>query len=259
MPFSFNPGQPTTSASGAPAQAPVSAPTTPGVVTPQAPTAPSPAKGGAPSVPDSPFLFISQRNQNKEISVTAYLQIILMVVAILSILASLVLFAYGMYLSSSIQSKKDELALKDASFPTYPIAEMRSLSNRFSILGKILSEYVSPRATTAYLEKVVENQAVFNDFRFSKNFNTSASAIDFIIVTNNYRILIQQLEALNLKQYSKVIPKTTPDGLTDGLSVIKIKVNAPIKVEGKTAKEVEDFLLIAAASSTNILTASTTP
>lgn len=238
MPFSFNPGQ-TTGTSSAPAQAQApSVPTAPAASPVQPQSQGSTSKVSAPSVPDSPFLFISQRNQNKEISVTAYLQIILMVVAILSVLASLVLFAYGMYLSSSIESKKEELLAKDATFPTYSLSEMKRLSLRFRELDAILKGYVSVRSPLMFLQDVVENQVIFNNYSFTKNINGGGYTIAFSIITKNYRVLIQQLDALNLSQYSKIVPKPKILGLTDNSDTIKVNVSAPVFVEGKLSNDI---------------------
>ncbi len=244
MPFSFNPGQPSPNAGTAPvqpqpqAQPQAPAPAAPGAVSPQATSATSNVKNNLPSVPDSPFLFISQRNQNKQISITAYLQIILMVVAILSVLASLVLFAYGMYLSSSIQSKKEELAAKEADFPTYPLDDMKRLALRFRELDTILKGYVSVRSPLMFLQDVVENQVVFNNYSFTKNLNGGGYTIAFSIITKNYRTLIQQLDALNLSQYSRIVPKPKILGLTDNTDTIKVNVSAPVFVEGKLPNDI---------------------
>jgi Tfp pilus assembly protein PilE len=228
MAFSFNPGQ---SAGGAVPQAPAPSPSPSQAssIVPPAGTQASP-DNSIPTVPDSPFLFMQHRDQ--PVTVNAYLQILLMVVCFLSILASVILFSYGMYLKSSIDSKKAELALREESFKEYPFAEMKKASNRFALLNKILNDYVSARSPLKYLEDVVEKQAVFSDFNLNRNKSGSGFTMAFNIKTNNYKAMIQQLGALGLAQYSKIVPDPKPGNLVDGLSLIKIGITTPVFVQG---------------------------
>lgn len=247
MPFSFNPetqaplpGQGFTNASGVPVTAPQATNT-----------------AAVPSVPDSPFLFMRQRGQ--DMTVNSYLQIILVAVAVLSIVASAVLFSYSMYLTASIASKKAELLAKDATFKEYPIEDMKRLSHRFSILGVILKEYLSIRSPLKFLEDVVENQAIFENFDLSKNKSTPGYTMAFVVVTSNYRVLLQQLEALNLAQYSKIIPQKKIGTITDSISSIKIQVSAPVFASGVLSDEIVFIPGINASTSIGISTGSTTP
>ncbi len=80
MPFSFNPGQ---SAQTAPQ----------GGQGIGAPLGSAATASSSPSVPDSPFLFIQQRG--KELTINAYLQIIILLIATLSIISAITLFAYS--------------------------------------------------------------------------------------------------------------------------------------------------------------------
>jgi hypothetical protein len=246
MPFSFNPesqapapGQGFTSASGVSTSASQAA-----------------AASAAPSVPDSPFLFMRQRGQ--EMSINSYLQIILIIVAILSVVASIILFSYSMYLTASISSKKDELVARDATFKEYPIDDMKRTSKRFSVLGQILKDYLSVRSPLKLLEDVVENQAVFDNFNLTRNSENSGYSMAFSVITNNYRVLLQQLDALNLSQYSKIVPQKKLGTVADSVTSIKIQVTAPVFASGLLSDDVV-FVPVPPSSSAGVSTGSTTP
>ncbi len=217
MPFSFNPGQTAAPAQGGGQGIPV-----PG----SAPTASS----TLPSVPDSPFLFIQQRG--REMTINAYLQIVILLVATLSVLGALVLFAYSFYLSSSIETKKAELAAKEATFKESPLAEMKRLSDRVAGLDVLLKGYVSIRSPLKLLEDVVERQVLFSDFKLTRE-KTGGYIATFTAVTKDYQSLIQQLEALQLTQYSKIAPTTKLDKFTEEKDLtLRVKIITPIFVQG---------------------------
>jgi hypothetical protein len=220
MAFSFSPGQQPQAVpqpQGAPAQAP------------QPSSAMVATTAQLPSIPDSPFLFMQHRGQ--EMTVNAYLQIMLILVAVTSIFLSIVCFAYTSYLSSSIASKKEQLASSDATFKTYPIDDMKKFYNRMSHLDKILQGYVSARSPLKLLEDVVEKQVFFNDFSLTKN-DGGGYVVNFTVVTGNYRSLVQQLDALNLSEYKKVAPTPSLGDVNDGLAVVKVNVTTPVFVQG---------------------------
>ena len=223
MSFSFNPGQ----------QAQAGEPMSGGGLTPPVPQG---EPSGAIAVPDSPFLFMQQRGQ--DMTVGAYVQIILVMVSILAVAVAVTLFAYSTYLTMSIESNKDELLAKDASFKDYPIEDMKKLSARFSALGLVLKDYVSVISPLKLLEDVVEKQAVFDKFSLGRDKKTSQYVVAFTVVTNNYKTLIQQLEALHLNQYSKIVPKTKFDNLSYTDSLIKVEVTAPILAQGQLSENV---------------------
>ena len=241
MAFSFNPGQP--AQGGAPNQgaAPLSG------IQP----AGTPPADALPSVPDSPFLFMRYRDQ--PMTVNAYLQILLIIVSIFAVAFSIIVFIYSMYLSASINSKREALATRDATFKEYPIDDMKRLSTRFNVLGQILKDYVSVRSPLKLLEDVVEKQAVFNDFKLNKNLANSGYTMSFTVLTSDYRTLIQQLQALNLAQYSKIVPDQKLGTLSDSTNILKVIVTAPVFVQGILADELV-FLPPAATG-----TAQTTP
>lgn len=253
MSFSFNPGQ----------QAPTGEPMSGGGLTPPVPQG---EPSGAIAVPDSPFLFMQQRGQ--DMTVGAYVQIILVMVSILAIAVSVTLFAYSTYLTMSIESKKEEMLAKDSTFKEYPIEEMKKLSVRFAALGLILKDYVSVISPLNLLEDVVEKQAVFDKFSLEKDKLNGQHIIAFTVVTNNYKTLIQQLEALHLNQYSKIVPQTKFSNLSYTNSSIKVEVRAPILAQGQLSKNVVFVtssstpvkeIISAGSSSKQTLTATTTP
>lgn len=192
------------------------------------------SKESLPSIPDSPFLFM--RNRDQDMTINAYVQLILILTAVLSIAASIIVFVYAQYLSMSIDKKKDELAVKEASFKSYPFDEMQALSDRLAALDKILKGYVSSRSPLKYLEKVVENQVIFNDFIFAAD--QKGNTISFSIVTGSQRALIQQLDSLNLREYSKIVPATKMDSFNDSGAFYRAKVTAPVFVQGVLSDEV---------------------
>ena len=249
MAFSFTPGQ--VAAPGTPNQGFTPAPA-PGV-TPQ-------PQSNIPSVPDSPFLFM--RNRDQPMSVNAYLQIILMFVAVLSVIFSLLLFLYSQYLNSSIASKKVELLEADKKFKEYPIDNMKRLSKRFSSIDKLLKEYVSIRSPLSILESVVEKQVVFNNFILSKDNRNSGHVMTFSVVTGDYYTLIQQLKALGLDEYTKFIPEKKVNGFSEtpnaGTKSIVVQVVTPVFVQGRLPDEII-FLPQASSSSVDTSSTSRTP
>lgn len=223
MSFSFNPGQ----------QAQAGEPMSGGGLTPPIPQG---EPSGAIAVPDSPFLFMQQRGQ--DMTVGAYVQIILVMVSILAIAVSVTLFAYSTYLTSAINSKKEEIATRDASFKDFPIDEMKRVSLRYSTLDSLLKDYLSIRTPLSMLEDVVEKQVVFDKFLLSKAPGNSQYTMSFSVVTTNYRALVQQLEALNLAQYSKVTNKPKAGGLSETGAILKVEVTAPVSAQGVLANSV---------------------
>lgn len=213
---------------------------------------------GPPS--DSPFLFIRERGQ--PFSVMAGAQIVLVVIAGLSVVVCLALFSYSVYLKKSIDDKKAEIELKESSFATYPYEDMKRLSNRMTALDKLLQKYISPRSPLKFLENVVENQVTFDEFKLARDRN-DAYSVTFTVVTSNYKTLVQQLDALKLTEYHKVISDTKLNGLADGGNIVKIVVTTPVFVQGKLPDEViflPDEIKTADGASTLLLPkASTSP
>lgn len=194
---------------------------------------------GTPS--DSPFLFIREKSEGRPFSVMACVQIVLAVVAILSIVICATLYAYSVYLQNQISTKKTALIDTDALLPDYPYADMLRLSKRTAALDKLLQNYISARSPLKFLENVVENQVYFDKFKLSRDIIGGAYTVTFTAVTTNYTTLIQQLEALNLTEYSKVAPKVKVGDITDG-ALIKINVTTPVFVLGKLPDEVVFFV-----------------
>ncbi len=222
MAFSFSPGQ--IAPEGSQALAP------PGTVTPGTAIAPT---SGPPS--DSPFLFIKEKGQ--PLSIMACVQIVLIVVSVLSVIICATMYSYSVYLTAQIKDKRTELDLKDSTIPTYPYDEMNRLTKRMATLDKLLQNYISPRSPLKFLENVVEDQVVFDTFALTKDL-TGAYKINFIAVTDNYTALIQQLEALNLKEYSRVVPNPKAAGLNEAGQIIRINVISPVLVAGKLPDDV---------------------
>lgn len=245
MAFSFSPGQIAPQGS----QAAVA----PGTVTP----------GGAAQVTgtpsDSPILFIKDRVEGRPISVMASVQIVLIVVTILSIIICGTLYAYSVYLESQIASKKADLVSQDASLPDYPYAAMLRLSKRAAVLDKLLQNYISGRSPLKFLENVVENQVYFSSFKLSREMVGGAYSVTFTANTTNYKTLIQQLDALNLTNYSKVAPSPKLGGVSDavaGNAIIKVTVTTPVFVQGKLP---DDVVFFAEDTKTKVASATSTP
>lgn len=241
MAFSFNPGQ-TPQAGGAPGASPFATAPMPGA-----------APSGIPSMPDSPFLIMQNRDQPA--TVNAYLQMLLALVAVLSIVVSLTIFVYSLYLSSSINSKKEDIAKKEAEFKDYPLTEMKRFSNRAASLNTLLKGYMSARSPLKLLEDVVEKKVYFSEFSLTRDKKTANYTISFVAVTDSYSVLVQQLSAFNLSQYSKVVPQTKLDKFSQkGGSKLIVQVVAPILAQGMLS---EDLVFLPNTSSQK--TSSTTP
>jgi hypothetical protein len=237
MAFSFNPGQ--IAPPGGQAQAIPGAGTVPGV------PGTVPAVVNATGVP-SPFLFI--QNKGQPMTVMTGVQIILIFASILSIFICGTLYAYSLYLQSAVSDKKALLDAKEAEFVDYPYSDMKRLSDRMASLHSLLDAYVSIRSPLRLLEHVVENQVVFDEFRLERDY-LGAYSITFSAVTGNYRSLIQQLDDLNLKEYSKVAIALKAGELIDQQTSLKVQVTTPIMVKGKLPEEVV-FLDLTGASTT---------
>ena len=184
--------------------------------------------------PDSPVLYLQQIGKEK--SIMAYIQLFLIVLSVVSMLASGMLFAYTKYLASSIESKQIEIANADAQFKDYPFQEMQRFSDRLGALSKILDSYVSSRSPLRFLENVVEKNVLFTNFTLLKK--NDGYAINLTAITGNYRFLIQQLEALNLTQYQSVVPKPELTNLKDLAGSVEVKVTSPVFVQGKLPDEI---------------------
>lgn len=229
MAFSFSPGQISPQAS--------QVITAPGTVAPGTPGVPA---TGSPSV--SPFLFIKDRSEGRPLSIMACVQIVLMVVAILSVIITGVLYAYTIYLKNRIESSQQELISLDAKLPDYPYDKMTRLSKRVSVLDKLLQEYISPRSPLKFLENVVENNVVFGDFKLNKDKTSGAYTVSFTALTSNYVALVQQLQALNLTEYSKVAPSPKVGGITETPKEVRIGITTPVFVQGKLPDDVVFFV-----------------
>ena len=225
MAFSFNPGQIAPPNGQASASPPLSGIGIPG--------APSPVLSSNPA---SPFLFMHDRD--KPMTNMAYAQIIMMVVCAMSIIVAAVLFSYNLYLTSAIKDKKALLDQKEAEFPDYKFAEIARLSNRMAAISTLLKNYISPRSPLKFLENVVENKVVFNDFSLTQSSNALGYTIDFTVITGSYSALIQQLAALNLKEYNKVAPQPKSSSFVDSNTLVKIKVSTPVFVQGVLPDEI---------------------
>ncbi len=210
---------------------------------------------GPPS--NSPFLFIRERGQ--PLSMMACVQIVLVALASLAIVVSIILFAYSLYLQASIDKKRTELGTREVLFKKYPFEEMRSLSIRLSSLDSLLKGYISPRSPLKFLENVVENKVVIDDFSLSQPISGTGYAIDFTVITDSYATLIQQLGALNLKEFAKVAPKPKQGSLTDSTTFIKLKVTTPILVQGSLPDEIVFLSQEVKISTSTLVTGSITP
>jgi hypothetical protein len=213
------------------------------------PPTPAGAPVGAPAVPDSPFLFMQQRGQ--DMTITAYVQIVLIMISILAIMVSITLFAYSMYLTSAINSKKEEIAKRDASSKDFPIDEMKRVSLRYSTLNSLLKDYISVRSPLKMLEDVVEKQVVFDKFSLSRDASTFEYVMMFSVITTNYRALVQQLDALNLTQYSKVTSKPKAGGISEVGAKLKVDITAPVSSEGILGVLAKNVDLVSSVSSSS--------
>ena len=113
MAFSFTPTQPQSQEG--------QAPTTPqagfGGATPLAPV----GQGTAVSYPDSPWLILHDRD--KDPSIGAYVQLILALVAVLSVILSASIYGYSVYLTSQVAKNKVALDAEEGPFKSRGVAK----------------------------------------------------------------------------------------------------------------------------------------
>jgi len=245
MAFSFNPGQIAPPGGQAPGPAGSSPSAAPGTMA----TSSQAVQGD----PKSPFYFIRDRGQ--PVSIIMCVQIVLVVLAILSIFTAILLYSYSLYLTASIKDKQDDLAKKEENFKDYPIADMKKVSNRFSTLNTLLKEYVSPISPLKFLEDVVEDSVYFDEFIFSRSVVGQGYTITFVVNSGDYRGLIQQLASLKLPEYSKVVADQKNGLLIDLNTGIKINVSAQAIVQGKLPDEITFYN----ATVTPVLSGTSTP
>jgi hypothetical protein len=189
------------------------------------------------SFPDSPFLFLHDRD--KPMSIPAYIQIGLMILTVLSIIVSGTIFAYSLYLGQVINAKKADLSLKEKSIKTYPFEDMKRISLRYATLGELVKNYVSARSPLKFLEHVVENQVEVKEFTTGFNQKIGRHVMSFTVTTGNYKALIQQLEALNLTEYNKVAPSPKAGDLKDDVNSLEIKISTPLYADGKNVDQID--------------------
>lgn len=226
MAFSFSPGQIAPEGSQAGAM--------PGTLAPGVVAAPI---AGPPS--DSPFLFIRERGG--PISIMACVQIVLIVVAILSVIICATLYSYTIYLKNQIATNQEKLLTLDAELPDYPYDKMSLLSKRMAVLDKLLQEYISPRSPLKFLENIVENRVVFDAFKLSKDRN-GAYTVSFNAITSDYVSLVQQLRALDLTEYQKIAPNPKLGGIAESPTTVKVNITTPVLVQGKLPDDVVFFV-----------------
>ncbi len=223
MPFSFNP----TAQSGAPqSQAPQEAGFAPSA-------APVASLADAPAVPETPFLFIQQRGGDKTLG--AYVQVLLITVFTLAIISSITLFAYSFYLKKSIESKKLLVEGSEASFKTYPYEEMKEVYQKMVLLDSLLKEYAAGRTPLLLLEKVVENEVLFSSFSLARE-TSGKYNMRLTALTTNYKVLVQQLDALKLASYAKVAPSQKINKIEEDKQnkngQIEVEIAIPLNIQG---------------------------
>lgn len=227
MPFSFNP----TVASG-----------NQDTPSPQGGFAPSESSSplaDAPSVGNTPFLFFDQRAQEK--STLAYVQIVAGVLFILSIIASITLFGYSLYLKKSIEDKRLVIENSESDFKEYPYDEMRNSYKQLVTMDVLLKEYASARTPLLLLEKVVENEVLISNFNLTRD-KSGKYNMQLTAVTTNYKVLVQQLEALKLASFAKVAPTQTVGRIEESKQnkngQIKVQILVPLNIQGVLADTV---------------------
>lgn len=231
MPFSFNP----TAQSG-------NQPETGGV--PLAPTgnfssAPIAPLSDAPTVPDTPFLFIQQRGGDK--STLAYIQIIAATLAVLSVISTITLFAYSFYLQKSIDSKRTLVEESEVGLKEYPYDDMSKVYRQKVTLESLLKDYASARTPLLLLEKVVENEVVFDNFILSRE-KSGKYNMQLTAYTSNYKVLIQQLDALKLGSFAKVATQQKISKIEDSKQTksgqIEVQIIIPLNIQGTLSESV---------------------
>lgn len=226
MAFSFNPGQ--ISPASAPGQ----------VDQAQQPVAVSQGD------PKSPIYFL--RDKGKPFSIPMGLQIILIVINICAVGICIVLFTYSFYLTARIEEHKEKVLAQEAQFKTYPFDDMRRLSKRLTSVGKLLNEYIAVESPLKYLERIVENEVYFDKFSFGND--KGVNFVSFEAYSTNYKSLIQQLDALNLNNYTRVAPTPKFTNFTDQDRSIKVAVRSNIVVAGKLPIEVDGLFDLVSTS-----------
>jgi hypothetical protein len=187
----------------------------------------------APQAPMSPFLFMAQRGQDK--TTMAYVQIIAGTVFFVSVIATIVSFGYMKYLETVLESKRAEIQDKETTLKEYPYALMREEFAKLKLLESLLKEYAAARTPLLLLEKVVENEVTFSNFILSREVSGKYT-VQLTALTNNYKAVVQQLDALRLTQFTKVVSGQKVDKIDENsqskIGKIKFEVSAPVAIQG---------------------------
>lgn len=187
----------------------------------------------APSVPETPFLFIQQRGGDKTLG--AYIQVLLVTVFTLAIISSVTLLSYSFFLKKSIESKKVLVEGSEASFKTYPYEEMKEVYQKMVLLDSLLKEYAAGRTPLLLLEKVVENEVLFSNFSLSRE-TSGKYNMRLTALTSNYKVLVQQLDALKLASYAKVAPSQKINKIEEDKQnkngQIEVEIAVPLNIQG---------------------------
>ena len=199
MAFSFNPGQATQVTKSSEGEAPP-------LIVPEAPTI------STTQVVEkvSPFAY---KNRSKS-KFGMYFQFAIFLIFGVVAISSIGLFAYQNILLAQIESKKQELLEKEASFPKMDLDKMQKLSSRIKVINKIINERASVNTAFRLLESAaLDNGVTFTKFGLDKSKRVKGYELSFAGETTSYPALYQQIQALNDKKFAKYFTKVAISGI----------------------------------------------
>ncbi len=189
-------------------------------------------------------------------------ELVLIVVFGVAALIAVGLVGYKYFLSSQIESKKASLASFESQLATFPLEEMRKLSNRIKIINQLVKEHPSANVAFRIVEDSVENHITYKRFDLRYGDSMKSYQLQLDGVAPDYKGIAQQVDTFKRKPYTTYIQNVGIDGLQpDPSGKITFGLRAGIGIMGLLPEDVNlsDEAVVRVASSTQqVDTTSTT-
>ncbi|MEN9337966.1 MAG: hypothetical protein RIQ41_280 [Candidatus Parcubacteria bacterium] len=181
------------------------------------------------------------------------IELILIVIFGITALLALSLIGYKYFLSSQIESKKASLASFESQLATFPLEEMRKLSNRIKIVNQLVKEHPSANVAFRIVEDSIEHHVTYKRFDLRYGDSMKSYQLQLDGVAPDYKGVAQQVDTLKRKPYTTYIQNVLVDGLQpDTTGKITFGLRMGIGIMGLLSEDVNlsDEALVRVASST---------
>lgn len=152
---------------------------------------------------------------------------------------AIILFVYQQYLTSQFNSKKSQLVADEAKLGALPLTDMRKLSNRMKAVNQLVKDHASVRVAFRIIEDSIENPVTYKNFDLHFSESTRLYQLNLGAVARDYHSIVQQIETLKDKDYTKYLPSVTLEGLhPDDTGLVAFNLKMPIVITGILPEEV---------------------